>query len=170
MSKTKLVQKKDGQRLSLQVSGYIGENSEFFEVDMRGLTDLDVDLAGVNYLNSIGVKNWILWTRRIPTGVKVSFHNCPSLVINQMSTVAGFLPAGASVQSLFVPYHCDNCSKDDSLLVHRGQQFEFGTSDLPRRVEILENKPCPDCKSPMEADVIEEKFFSFLDFKPSFGS
>lgn len=149
----------------MKIGGYIGENSEFFEVNLNGVKHLHIDLNDVNYLNSVGVKNWIAWTRKLRDDLMVTFSNCPPLFVNQMNNVVDFLPKSGSVDSFYVQYYCDNCATEKNVLLEKGKHFDFATETSPRRVEVADSIECPKCKGPMELDVFKDKYFLFLDKK-----
>jgi hypothetical protein len=152
--------KKDGV-LHVVVSGYIGEGAELFELNYVEVKKIVLDLSGVTYMNSVGVKNWILWTSRFPKGLIIELHNCPSLIVSQVNMVAGFLPNEGTVESLSAPYVCNDCSREESVHLSRGKDYQYASMSEGYKF----NAPkilCPKCKQPMELDSIESKFFNFL--------
>ena len=156
--------------MDLKLSGYIGENSDLFTVRLAGIKDLIIDMGGINYINSIGIKNWVLWTRKIPAGLNVAFQNCPMCIVNQMSMVVDFLPKGATVQSFYLPFFCDKCNGEKNILIEKGKDFQFATAEAPRQVKIPTAPDCVKGREPkdceLELDVIPDKYLAFLDFKP----
>jgi hypothetical protein len=153
--------KQNGDILNISVSGYIGENAGLFDLNFTGVKKIVMDLSGVNYINSVGVKNWINWTGRFLNALQVEFHNCPSLIVNQVNMVAGFLPNDGTVESLSAPFICDKCNREESVPLKRGVHYHYATMNegykfTPPKVE------CPKCKGPMELDAVEAKFFNFL--------
>ena len=57
MASAKITQNKVGDTLQVLVSGYIGEGAELFELNFAGVKKVSIELNGVNYMNSVGVKN-----------------------------------------------------------------------------------------------------------------
>lgn len=161
MSAAKVTSAKDGDTLKVSVSGYVGENAGLFDLNFSGVKKVVVDLAGVNYINSVGVKNWINWTGRFPKELRVEFANCPALIINQVNMVAGFLPANGWVESLYAPFVCEDCNREETSLLMRGRHFDYAQAGVSYKVSPPE-VPCGKCKKPMQMDVIELKFFNFL--------
>lgn len=161
MASAKVDVKKEGDILKVAVSGYIGENAGLFDLNFTGVKAIAVDMGGVNYINSVGVKNWINWTGRFPKQLKVEFHSCPSLIVNQVNMVAGFLPNEGTVESLSAPYVCNKCNREETVPLKRGVHFQYATESAPYK---FESPPvsCPKCKEPMELDAVEAKFFNFL--------
>lgn len=161
MASAKVVAKKNGNILNVDVSGYIGENAELFDLNYTGATKIVMDLGGVNYINSVGVKNWILWTGRFPKEMIVEVHRCPTLIVNQVNTVVGFLRGDSTVQSLTAPFVCNKCSREEGVLLERGVHYQYAKEASPYFFKSPE-KMCPKCNIPMELDAIENKFFNFL--------
>lgn len=149
-------------QLVAELIGNIGETSEIFNLKVGTVSELIVDFKFVTYINSVGVKNWIFWSGRLPPTIKVSFVNCISAVVNQINTVKGFLPKNGTVNSFFVPYHCENCSHEERLLAEKGVHFDFATDISPASISISEKMPCPNCKGEMDMDVIPDRYFAFL--------
>ncbi|MGE4133543.1 MAG: hypothetical protein AB7F86_18045 [Bdellovibrionales bacterium] len=149
--------------LNLQITGSIGENSPFYTVPLGGLKEIVMDLAGVTSINSIGIKNWILWTLRIPKDCEVKLINCPFVIATQASMVVGFAPPNMKLESINMPFVCETCGAEQILLVNRGREYEYASGDTPAKIALPEGLPCPKCKDQlMEPDFLLEKTFKFL--------
>ena len=161
MASTKVDAKKIDNVLQVTVSGYIGENAGLFELNFVDIKRMVMDLSGVNYMNSVGVKNWINWTGRFPNDLQIEFHNCPSLIVNQVNLVAGFLPNNGTIESLSAPYICEDCNREANVPLRRGVHYEYSSLTEPYKFQSPA-VPCPKCKKNMELDAVESKFFNFL--------
>ena len=161
MASAKIVQNKEGDNLRVTVSGYIGEGAELFDLNFAGVKKVIIDLSGVNYMNSVGVKNWITWTTRFPNTLAIELHNCPTLIVNQVNMVAGFLPNNGTVESLSAPFICQKCNREQSEALARGKHYQYATATKGSELQLPTLK-CPKCGQPMELDVVEAKFFNFL--------
>lgn len=159
----KLKQSREGETLELKLGAYIGENSELFRVPLAGVKRLVLDLGAVNYINSVGIKNWIQWTWRFPEDVTLVLRRCPPSVVNQINMVAGFLPKNSEIESLFVPYYCDECSKEANVLFNNGEHFFVAREGQKKKVVYPENQGCDKEDCGMEPDILESKYFKFLD-------
>jgi hypothetical protein len=162
MSSAKVVVNKVGDSLQVVVSGYVGENAGLFDLNFTDIKKILIDVSGVNYINSVGVKNWITWLGRFPKNVQIIYQRCPSLIISQVNMVAGFLPNKGIIESLSAPFVCPDCNTESSVLLTLGTDYEYAkTPDGAygfKRPKVL----CAKCKTPMELDVMESKFFHFL--------
>lgn len=156
--------KKTGTNYEYILEGPIGEGATIFDRDVRDATKMDVDGGKMTYINSVGVKKWILWNSRIPATAAFRLRNLPLVMINQASTVQGFLPAHAVVESFFAPYMCPDCSKEETVLLKLGQDYDYGSAAAPKRI-TLPKKTCSKCNVEMEPDFLEAKAFTFLDRK-----
>lgn len=161
MPSAKVTAQPKGSVLEVSISGYVGENSGLHDFNYKGITKISIDVGGVNYINSVGVKQWIHWTGRFPQGLTIEFHKCPALIINQVNMVVGFLPRGGTIESLSAPFICEDCSREETILLHRPKDFDYATANESYRF-IQPVVPCPKCKKPMELDAMETKFFGFL--------
>lgn len=161
MAAGKVAAHKEGNVLQVAVSGYIGENAGLFDLNFAGVQKVMIDLSGVTYMNSVGVKNWINWTGRFPPTLQIEFHNCPTLIVNQVNMVAGFLPNNGTVESLSAPFACESCNREENVGLKRGVEYQYATSAAGMTF-TLPQVNCPKCKQVMELDAIEAKFFNFL--------
>lgn len=161
MASAKITQTKNGDTLKLVVSGYIGEGAELFDLNFAGVKKVQIDLSGVNYMNSVGVKNWITWTTRFPNDLQIELHNCPTLIVSQVNMVAGFLPNNGTVESLTAPFNCATDNREVGVVLTRGKEYQYASSSQTSSIN-LPTVNCPKCNKPMELDVVEAKFFNFL--------
>ncbi|MGE0529336.1 MAG: hypothetical protein AB7P49_19960, partial [Bdellovibrionales bacterium] len=124
---------------------------------------LAIDMSDVTYINSIGVKNWILWTLRIPKACDVKLINCPVVIVSQASMVHGFTTPRMTIESFRMPYACDTCGFEDMRFVSRGAHYEYATETHPKRITLPADLPCPKCgKGSFLPDVVLQKVFKFL--------
>ena len=154
--------KKTGTVYEITLDGPVGEGSSLFNHDVRDASKIVIDGEKMTYINSIGVKNWILWTVRVPAKSPFILQKLPLVMINQASTVKGFLPRHARVESFYAPFVCPSCNLEKSVLFQLGQEYDYASAGQPRRV-TLPKKDCPKCKAEMEPDFIEGKTFTFLN-------
>ncbi len=161
MASAKVEAKKVDDVLQVTVTGYVGENAGLFNLNFAGVKKMTMDLSGVNYMNSIGVKNWIHWAGQFPKTLQIEFHSCPTLIVNQVNMVAGFLPNNGTIESLLAPYACENCSREETIPLKRSVDYEYASMTAGYNFKPP-SIACAKCKSAMELDAIESKFFNFL--------
>jgi len=153
---------KNGTSFEVKLKGSIGESSELFTANFKDATKLVIDLADVSYINSVGVKNWVSWACAIPSKTQFALKNLPLVFVNVASTVRGFLPDHAVIESFIAPMVCPKCSTEKTELLKIGEHYKYADSKEPRSFNPPK-PPCPKCKTEMEVDFIEAKTCAFLD-------
>lgn len=140
-----------------QFCGQIDEETVFPEVSGMA-PEAFVDLKEVSSINSVGIRAWILWFGNY-TETHFTFVNCPKALVMQMNMVEGFLPVKHDVQSLQVPFFCEECDEEKEVLFHVGK--EIIVQDGQVKLNYDKAGICGDGCDP-ELDVSEVKFFRFL--------
>lgn len=153
-----------GTKHELSLVGPISEKTALYEHNLKNATEVVLNMEKVTFINSIGVKNWIIWTMSVPEKASITLLNCPFVIVSQASIVHGFLPVRARIQSFYAPFVCPDCGTEHVEKLIMGQHYHYVDSAKGRSVE-LPTINCPKCKAEMEADFIEAKTFTFLDPK-----
>lgn len=146
---------KSGSKVKVQLEGSINEDADLSAVKADGASDISVDWKKVEAMNSCGVRDWIKCLKAFPPSAKITYANCPPIIVEQMNMVAGFFPKGAAVESLYVPFFCETCKKQDMILLTSGKEIDGKKINWPQ-------VKCPNCATNMEVDVLEAKYFRFL--------
>lgn len=154
MSKLDVKLDKAADKLSVQMAGTIDEDVDFSQFNLSGNQQIDVELAGVKSINSCGIREWIKWMGTAGPA-KITFNNCPKVIVDQINMVDGFLPTSAKVNSFFVPYYNDESGSEKNVLFRYGSEFSEGAVNPPAEVKDEEGNA-------MEMDVIESKYFKFI--------
>lgn len=153
----------DQKRIS--VEGTISETSTVFNVKFEQDQPAFIDLGGVTIINSVGVKNWINWISRANGKSVIHFFNCPFVIVNQASTVHGFMPRFAFIESFRAPYVCPKCTKETIVTLNRPTDYDYATDSSPKKINLPTSYVCEKCKLEMEPDFTEEKHLAFLKLK-----
>lgn len=154
MSKFDVKMNKAADKLTVQMAGTIDEDVDFSQFSLSGNAQIDVELSGLKSINSCGIREWIKWMGTAGSA-KISFSNCPKVIVDQINMVDGFLPANAKVSSFFVPYYNDDSGAEKNVLFRYGTEFTDGSVTPPEAVKDDEGNE-------MEMDVIESKYFKFI--------
>lgn len=149
-------------QLVVQMSGPIGETTALFTIPMAGLKEIVLDMKDVTFINSIGIKHWILWTVKIPHDCIVRMQNCPFVIGTQASIVVGFTKSNMKIESLRIPFVCNSCSTESLYPAQMGKDYFYAVGDQKAQLLIPDSIPCPKCKAAMEQDFLIEKTFKFL--------
>ena len=153
----------EGEKMSnssqniLKIHGDLNEDFIFSSLTIQGQGETILDLSAVRSLNSCGIREWIRWIKAAPTSARLVLKECPKVVVDQINMVDGFLPKGTRIQSFMVPYYCEACEKVKSVLFKEGEHYAHG-----KMKSTLPPVSCDQCQQPMEWDVIESKYFKFL--------
>lgn len=151
-----------GGTYQMFLEGPISEKTALYDYNIKNATELILDLEKVTFINSIGVKNWINWTMRIPDKASITLVKCPFVIVNQVNIVHGFLPHRARIESFFAPFICESCSTEKIEMLVKDQHYTYATSATPASVNLPELK-CPKCGEMMGPDFMEKKVFSMLN-------
>ena len=141
-----------GDEAHISLVGVIDEDANFEKIKSLKMNQMIFDFNNVSMINSCGIREWIKYLQEIE-GAKISYINCPQIIIEQVNMVHGFITKGITVESFFAPYFCTNC--------------DTGKKILLKNSEVVGTKPptklCNTCSSELEFDAIEKQYFSFLN-------
>lgn len=141
----------------LVISGSIDDTSGLLDLlaharDRR----LVLDLGGVAFINSLGVRDWIrLQGAAQRAGVAVELHRVATPLIQQMNMIIAARGA-ARVVSFFAPYACDACGHETSLLIDAVTHAQALARLEPPAIL------CAECGAMMVFNDFPERYFSFL--------
>lgn len=139
----------------LVLTGSIDESSELDKLLARASNGvLVLDLAGVTFINSLGVRDWIrMLAAATQRGITVELLRVSEPVIHQLNMIVA---TRARTHSFFAPYACDRCGREDSMLIdadaHGAQLVQL----------VPPGMSCPECGSAMVFNDFPERYFSFL--------
>lgn len=144
---------KDGSS-QITIGGVIDEQSDFKDL-FSGLKDsVTIDMNTVEMINSCGVREWLQAIKEIPKATEVHYENCPPRIVEQINYISNFLGHG-DILSFYAPYYCPKEKKDVNVLL---TPADIKINDMPEAPK----QKCPDCKTPLEFEDVEEEYFSFL--------
>ena len=144
-------------RTLMVLEGWLDERAELPELDDPVKGDLVLDLQGITLVNSLGVRNWIQWLKVLRVESDVKLINCSPAVVKQVNILQGFLSDRTKIESIYVPYFCEDCGREDNLLIN--------IPKLGEPVTVAAAPPefkCSQCGMNMELDMIESQYFTFL--------
>ena len=136
-----------GSRIALE--GSIDDAANVLAVlDHAKNRQLALDLGGVRFINSIGVREWIrLLAAAAKQGIALSLHRVPVVMVHQMNLV----PATRStVISFRAPYICEECDAE--------REFEL----TPAEARTNPAQTCAECKNQMVLRDPPAIYYAFL--------
>jgi len=138
----------------LAVVGRIDENAELD--DLAGALpagEVQLDLAGLVRINSIGLREWMDFVRTIG-GRDVRLVRCAPAFVEQMNAIANFT-GDLRIESVLAAFECEH----DSEVV----RLEVRTEDA-RAGRLPAPPPCPRCSRTMEPTVEDDLYYRFLRY------
>ncbi|KAB2906899.1 MAG: hypothetical protein F9K40_05760 [Kofleriaceae bacterium] len=141
----------------LVLAGRIDERAHI--ADLAATIDepaLAIDLEGVTYINSLGVRDWVTFLRTLATrNVALTLERCAEVMVLQMNMIVD-ARGTARVSSFYAPFACDACGWEGAKLV---------TTDEVQPIVALGRAPeteCPDCKQEARFADFIDRYFLFL--------
>jgi anti-anti-sigma regulatory factor/predicted RNA-binding Zn-ribbon protein involved in translation (DUF1610 family) len=142
---------------ALVLVGAIDETASIPELVARARGGrLNLDLGGVTFINSLGVRDWIRMVQLAQQrNVALELRRVAEPIIHQLNMIIA-TRGNAHVTSFFAPYACDACGREDSLLVDAvANQAGLARGEAPTQT-------CPECGAAMVFNDFPERYFSFL--------
>ena len=141
----------------VHISGAIDEDIDFSPYSLSGASSVDFELGQIKSINSCGIREWIKWISTA-AGAPVVYNECPKVIVDQINMVQGFLPSQGKVKSFYVPYFSEETESEKNILFREGA--EYSESGIRPPAEVKDDKG-----HVMEMDVVEAKYFKFLQKK-----
>lgn len=138
--------------VTIVLSGAIDENSDLKGVFAQIVSDVTINMRGIERINSMGVHNWIPVITKAASQHSVALEEISYAIVQNAVAVANLFGA-ADVRSCMAPYFCATCKDNFTITVTREEVFQAG-NDAPL-------KRCTRCQSPMEFDELDG-YFSFF--------
>jgi anti-anti-sigma regulatory factor len=140
----------------LAISGPIDESARLPELLDRSTGGrLVLDLAGVTFINSLGVRDWIRMQAAAQRGgITIELRRVAEPVIHQLNMIIA--TRGPRVTSFFAPYACDGCGREDAMLIDAVAHGRALAELSPPAMT------CPECNAQMAFNDFPERYFSFL--------
>lgn len=144
---------------TIVIRGSLNEYSSALDgVEINPKFDLNLDLKELVGINSLGTRNFHKWIHSIECQRLRLFH-CPSVFVNQMNMVDGFLPLKAEIESFFVPYFSERTSEETNVLFTKFLEYRQVNGSIKISYpEVRDSKG-----EAMVLDTLEDKYFRFLE-------
>lgn len=139
------------------LAGAIDETAALHEMIGRAQNGkLNLDLAAVTFINSLGVRDWIrMQAAAQKAGLAVELRRVAEPLVHQLNMIIA-TRGNARVTSFFAPYACDACGREESLLIDA----------VANAAGLAKLEPpamtCPECGAQMAFNDFPERYFSFL--------
>jgi len=151
----RLTVKVEGEVISL--SGEIDDQATLATLADRVGPAVTVDLGGVRFINSVGVREWIVFLAALAErDVAVTLRNCSEAMVHQMSMVVE-ARGSTAIESFHAPFLCDDCAAERSLVL------DVAANQAELRARRVPTQKCPDCGGTMRFDDFPNRYLLFLD-------
>ena len=139
----------------MSVAGTIDERYRGFG-ELPTVSVLVIDVSGIAFITSFGVRKWIEGMKKIPASVgDIYIVGCPPIFVEQLNMILNF-GGRAQVLSLQAPYLCTKCSNETVEMIDVvGDQQAVADRVGPEKV-------CLKCGAKTELDETGELYFAFL--------
>lgn len=154
MSVSWIIEERAGRAPRARLSGRITEEATFDElIELGRASGITLNLAHVEQINSCGVREWILFMRRLEDAAgPLILEQCSPAIVRQLNMISNF--AGrATVSSVLLPYYCEDCGAEENVAI---DVAAAGNG-------IVETRPCASCGSVAEFDDLPDTYLSFAD-------
>jgi hypothetical protein len=117
---------------------------------------LVLDLAGITFINSLGIRNWIRMQQAAQAAqVRLELLRVAEVLVHQLN----IMPAARGVSmvtSFYAPYVCDHCDLEQTVLL---DVRTYGADIARKRAPAAK---CVDCNGALELAEPPELYFMFL--------
>ena len=140
------------------IVGRIDEHANFDALRAAAPPTLRINFQGLEGINSSGVRRLAQFV--ISLGNKpYEFYACTRELVDMINIIPDILGSRGplSVQSLYVPYHCERCHATHNYLVEMREVTVAGHQATPPE------RRCHVCSGPTKLDEYNEDYFSFIE-------
>jgi len=150
-----VVEQQDEETSLVKLTGFLDEENKLKRlVEKIPAGTAIIDLAGVERINSLGIRDWVNWMAALEAnGTRPVLVSCSPAIVAQINLVKNFTRHGA-VKSFQVPYHCRECDEDKVIVVE--------TSEMSSPTAPPPSVRCDSCEHEMDVDEMPESYFAFL--------
>lgn len=142
---------------ALEFQGEIDERCQFAELATRLGPQVALDLGGITFVNSMGVREWIRFLRKLrEIGARVTLRDCSEAIVYQMNMIPE-TRVGAQVESFQAPYDCPSCGHEASMRIVVAEHREALRRGAPPCFD------CAECGEEMEFSELTERYLLFLE-------
>lgn len=139
-----------------------------FPAPPEGIHAAVLDLGGISYINSTGVRSWMIWTqalanRKTPSGqpIKMEIVRAPLSFLRLMELIKEMIPQSSSLRSFFLSFSCLDCGQ----IQHVEVANQLGATNS-QMIEGDQLPTCKDCDSETELEMAPSFYRSLSRFSP----
>jgi predicted RNA-binding Zn-ribbon protein involved in translation (DUF1610 family) len=114
--------------------------------------EVSIDTAGVTFVNSVGMREWMRLVRALRERGAVRFIGVADVLITQMNMVPEF--KGSAIASFHAQYVCPSCGAEATPLI------DVAIHGDALRQMTAPRLPCPECGAAMDLGDFPERYLS----------
>lgn len=151
-----------GDTVRVALRGYLDEDGEFPDFEVRDGDRIEVDFAGLLGMDTSGVMIWEQFCFLYPRQSFV-FLNCREFVVKNANFFPRFLPEDVVVESFDVKFRCEDCNATAMVPFVRDRHFAVWSGGFGRLHTVEHSQVC-DCGSRRSPKMVESesKYLEFL--------
>jgi anti-anti-sigma regulatory factor/DNA-directed RNA polymerase subunit RPC12/RpoP len=151
-----IIKERVGDTLSIRLTGsVVGECVNLETLIGATPKNLRVNCKNLVRLNSNGVRAWIRFFDNVrDKGTQVILTEVSPAVVDKLNAFLNFA-CGATIESIYVPYHCGGCKRELIGL--------FSVTELKRSGLRMPGLKCPSCGMNAEFDDLADEYFRFIE-------
>ncbi len=155
MKKQTLSISEESHKSIVTLPGTIDENFKFDFVDKLQHEEVILDCRQLQLISSFGIREMIIFISSL-SAKRVSYINCPCILVNQFNMVRGLICANTRVLSFYAPYYASVGHEEMEILL---EVEDVKNAKAPKQIH-------PETKEELVFDDLEERYFSFLKLLP----
>jgi len=144
-----------GERTQVVIHGDITEHAAFDELAAQLSGAVEFDLSGVRYMNSAGVRHWVMFLEKLDRVKAYRFVRCSVAFVAQATMVARLIGSG-HVESFWAPYICESCERAEQRLLPASTSVSM---DDMAQVQYR----CGACRGRLVLDDMPQRVLAFLE-------
>lgn len=138
--------------------GDIAETFDAKSIPMLSKRSVVFDLAGINGINSCGVREWVQFMREFSQATDFQLENCSVSIVDQFNLVPQTM-GNAHIASFYAPYYCATCDEEVTVLITTSDHWN-----------VLAAKAAPEmrhsCGTKLDFDALEDSYFQQIERFP----
>lgn len=124
--------------------------------ELTASPSIELDVAGVRRINSLGVRAWIDFMRTLDKRT-VTLLRCSPSFVDQLNMVSDFR-GHARISSFLAPYVCESSGNVFF------EELTVGKDVTAGNFAGIDRRSCGECPEPLVFDDLPERYLQFLSF------
>ena len=154
------------ENVNVKLSGRIDETSQFNDIMMSQQGMLVLDFEEVTYLNSAGIRKFVVWLAKLEKENPKSefvFERVPPVIMQKAELIKQFMPRALSCDSTYVSFACADCGECEDHLVVLDRKDRSAESAYRQISQfVAKARKCGHCGGNMDVDMNPANYLKIL--------